>query len=213
MKVYRHEGTHALAEEIMMSTAIERYQFTVADYERMAAIGILSEDDRVELIAGEIVRMSPIGNRHVGCVNYLTDLLTEVVRQEAVVSVRNPIRLSDNSQPLPDIALVRRQTFARTIPTASEALLVIEVADSSREYDRKTKLPRYATAGILEAWLVDLDADTIERYTEPREGRYRVAVFAMRGDSLTATVLPALTVAVDAVLGPDETDAEILPTP
>ncbi len=184
-----------------MSTAIERYQFTVADYERMGEMGILNEDDRVELIAGEIVRMSPIGHRHVGCVNALTDLLADVIRREAVISVQNPIRLSDDSQPLPDIALVRRQAFTHTVPVASEVLLVIEVADSSREYDRTTKLPRYATAGIPEAWLVDLGNEMIERYSEPRDGHYRLAAFATRGESLTSTVLPALTIPVDRVLG------------
>lgn len=187
-----------------MSTAIEHYQFTVSDYERMAAVGILSEDDRVELIAGEIVRMSPVGNRHVGCVNALTDLLAGVVRQEALISVQNPIHLSDTSQPLPDIALVRRDTCTHRVPVASDVLLVIEVADSSREYDRTTKLPRYTTAGIPEAWLVDLGNETIERYTEPRDGLYRFAAFAMRGDSLASTVLPPLIIPVDSVLGPEQ---------
>ena len=183
-----------------MRIAIERYQFTVSDYERMGEIGILTEDDRVELIAGEIVRMSPIGHRHVGCVNVLVDLLADVVRREAVISVQNPIRLSDDSQPLPDIALVRRDTFSHKVPAASEVLLVIEVADSSREYDRTTKLPRYAAAGIPEAWLVDLANDVIERYSEPHNRNYRAAMFAHVGESLTSTVIPALTISADLVL-------------
>lgn len=183
-----------------MNTAIERYLFTVADYEQMAAVGILDEDDRVELIAGEIVRMSPIGHRHVQAVNRLNHLLFSVVGSDLTVSIQNPIKLGLRDEPQPDVAVLRG--IGRGLVDAAAALLVIEVADSSREYDRKTKLPRYATAGIPEAWLVDLDADTIERYTEPREGHYRVAVFAMRGDSLESTMLPALTVSVDAVLGP-----------
>jgi Uma2 family endonuclease len=186
----------------MMSTAIERYQFTVADYERMGEIGILTEDDRVELIAGEIVRMSPIGRRHVQAVNRLGHLLYAVVGTDFTVSIQNPIRLGLRDEPQPDLAVLRGAGSG--LVDAAAALLVTEVADSSREYDRKTKLPRYATAGIPEAWLVDLDSDTIERYTEPREGHYRVAVFAMRGDLLESTTLPALTIAVDAVLGPAE---------
>jgi Uma2 family endonuclease len=83
-------------------------------------------------------------------------------------------------------------------------LLVIEVADSSREVDRTLKLPRYAAAGIPEAWLVDLGAETVERHTEPRDGYYRFAAFAMRGDTLASTVLPALAVPAALVLGPAE---------
>jgi len=187
-----------------MSTAIERHQFTVADYEQMVNIGIFAEDDRVELLGGEIVTMSPIGDRHVGSVNALTDLLAEVARREAVISVQNPIRLSDNSQPQPDIALVRRGAFAHAVPIAADVLLVIEIANSSLDYDRTLKLPRYAAAGIPEAWLIDLGAGTIERHTEPRDGYYRFAALAMRGDTLASTVLPALAIPADIVLGPAE---------
>jgi Uma2 family endonuclease len=81
-------------------------------------------------------------------------------------------------------------------------LLVIEVADSSREYDRATKLPRYAAAGIPEGWLIDLGAETIERHTEPRDGDYRFAALAMRGDTLISAILPALAIPADLVLGP-----------
>lgn len=87
---------------------------------------------------------------------------------------------------------------------ATEVLLVIEVANFSLDYDRTLKLPRYAAAGIAEAWLVDLGAETVERHTEPRDGYYRVATFAMRGDTLASTVLPALTIPVDRVLGEPE---------
>jgi len=187
-----------------MNTAIERYQFTVTDFGRMIDAGIFAEDDRVELIAGEIITMSPVGDRHVGCVNILTDLLADIARKEAIISIQNPIRLADQSQPQPDIALIRRSTFTHTVPAAGEVLLVIEVANSSLDYDRTLKLPRYAAAGIAEAWLVDLGAETVERYTEPRDGYYRVATFAKRGDTLSSTVLPALTVPVDIVLGEAE---------
>jgi Uma2 family endonuclease len=182
-----------------MSTAIERYQFTVADYERMGEMGILNEDDRVELIAGEIVRMSPIGHRHVQSVNRLGHLLYTVVGSDLTVSTQNPIRLGLHDEPQPDLAVLRGT--GRGLVDAAAVLLVIEVADSSWEYDRTTKLARDATAGIPEAWLVDLGNETIERYSEPRDGHYRLAAFATRGESLTSTVLPALTIPVDRVLG------------
>lgn len=184
-----------------MAVQIARCRFTVAAYEQMGKAGILGEDDRVELIAGEIVEMSPIGDRHVGCLNVLADQLADMVRQEAFVSVRNPLRLSTGSEPQPDIALPRRSTYGRTVPTAADVLLVSEVADSSRDYDRPVKLPLYAAAGIAEAWLVDLVAEIIERHTDPRGGMYRSIKLARRGDALPSTVLPALTLSADDVLG------------
>ena len=183
-----------------MVALVARRRFLVDDYERMAAAGILGEDDRVELIAGEIVEMSPIGDRHVGCVNLLTDWLADVVRREALISVQNPIRLSDDGEPQPDIALIRRDAI-RAVPTPADVLLVIEVADSSRDYDRGVKLPLYAAAGIEETWLVDLVAEIIERHTDPYDGVYRHVASARRGESLASTVLPAMILSVDLVLG------------
>lgn len=188
-----------------MSTAIERYQFTVADYERMGEMGILDEDDRVELVAGEIVRMSPIGRRHVQAVNRLGHLLYAVAGDDLTVSIQNPIRIGLSDEPQPDLALLRGA--GKGLADAPAVLLVIEVADSSREYDRTTKLPRYAAAGIPEAWLVDLANEVIERYSEPRNRHYRVAMFAHLGESLTSTVIPALTIPADLVLGPDEAES------
>jgi len=182
----------------MMSTVIERYQFTVADYERMGEIGILTEDDRVELIAGEIVRMSPVGRRHVQAVNRLGHLLYGIVSADLTVSIQNPIRLGMTDEPQPDLAVLCGTGIG--LADAPAVLLVIEVADSSREYDRTTKLPRYAAAGIPEAWLVDLANDVIERYSEPHNRNYRVAMFAHLGESLTSTVLPALIIPADLVL-------------
>ncbi|PZR98753.1 MAG: hypothetical protein DLM67_05200 [Candidatus Nephthysia bennettiae] len=185
-----------------MSTAIERYQFTVADYERMVNAGIFAEDDRVELISGEIATMSPVGHRHVQAVNRLGHLLYAAASDDLTVSIQNPIRLGVRDEPQPDLAVL--QGGGQGLADAPAVLLVIEIADSSREYDRATKLPRYAAAGIAEAWLVDLGAETIERHTEPRDGYYRFAALAMRGDTLASTVLPALTIAVDLVLGAPE---------
>jgi Uma2 family endonuclease len=183
-----------------MVAPVARRRFTVDDYERMAEAGILAEDDRVELIAGEIVEMSPIGGRHVGCVNVLADLLWDVVGREALISVQNPIRLSADGEPQPDIALLRRGA-PRAVPTPEDVLLVIEVADSSRDYDRTVKLPLYAAAGIEETWLVDLVAEVVERHTDPHDGVYRRVASARRGESLSSTVLPAVVLAVDAILG------------
>lgn len=184
-----------------MLAPMARRRFMVDDYERMAEAGILGEDERIELIAGEIVEMSPIGGRHVSCVNVLADMLADVVRREALISVQNPVRLSEDSEPQPDIALLWRSTPRDALPTPDDVLVVIEVADSSRDYDRAVKLPLYAAAGIKEAWLVDLIAEIIERHTDPYDGTYRRIAPARRGESLSSTVLPDIVLSVDAVLG------------
>lgn len=184
----------------MASTGVRR-RFTTAEYERMAATGILREDDRIELIAGEIIQMNPIGGRHIQSVNRLTRLLSHIAGEQALVSVQNPIRLSDNSEPQPDLALLRDRDYVTEIPAAADVLLTIEVADSSLAYDRGQKLPLYAAAGIPEAWLVDLIAGSIERHTEPRTDGYRLIARASRGESLASTVMPTLILAVDTILG------------
>lgn len=182
-------------------TLVSHRRFLAEEYERMAEVGILGEDDRVELIDGEIVEMSPIGGRHVGCVNALADLLAEQVRREVLISVQNPIRLGSNQEPQPDIALVRRGAPRNSVPAAADVLVVIEVADTSLEYDRGVKLPLYAAAGIEESWLVDLVAEIVERHTEPQDGVYRRIAPARRGETLSSTVLPGMTVSVDDILG------------
>jgi Uma2 family endonuclease len=179
-----------------------RRPFTVAEYDRLIAAGILQEDERVELIDGEIVEMAPISIRHAARVNVLSALFLRRVGDRAIVSVQNPIRLGERSEPQPDVTLLRRRAdhYASALPTAADILLLIEVADSSLEYDRTVKLPLYAQAGIPEVWIVNLTENHIEVYTQPENGAYTHAQRAARGETLTATTLPDLRVAVDAVL-------------
>jgi len=184
-----------------MAAAMPRRRFTVDDYHRMAEAGILGEDDRVELIEGEIVEMSPLGPKHMRSVNRLTHIVVPQLGSDAEISVQNSIRLSTDGEPQPDVAVLSRQRDQDTVPLPTDVFLVIEVADSSRDYDRNVKLPMYAAAGIPEAWLFDLVAEIAERHSDPWEGRYRVVAHARRGESLTSTVLPGLTIAVDDVLG------------
>lgn len=189
----------ALAEH--QAPAVTRRRFTATEYHQMAEAGILTEDDRVELIDGEILEMSPIGAAHGECVGAMTDLLGPQIRGRARLRVQSSIRLGDASEPEPDLALARRRRYRQALPTAADVLMVIEVADSSRDHDLGVKLPLYAAAGIAEAFLVDVLNDVVERYTEPRDGTYRQVVRAGRGDTLSSTVLPAVTLPVDVVLG------------
>src|SRR5437868_12357745 len=141
-----------------MSVQIARRHFNVAEYYKMAAAGVFSEDDRVELIEGEIVEMNPIGSRHAACVGRLTKLLERLTGDRAIVWVQNPVQVSDYSEPLPDVALLnpRDDFYSQATPQATDVLLIIEVAESSLEYDRSIKLPLYARSGIVEVWLVNL---------------------------------------------------------
>jgi Uma2 family endonuclease len=169
----------------------------------MAETGILSEDDRVELIEGEIIKMSPIGSYHAGCVNRLNALLTRRVGPAAIVSVHNPVRLDDYSELEPDIALLKRHAdfYARSLLTADDVLLIIEVADTSVDYDRDVKLPLYARAGIPEVWLANLPDDRVEAYSQPVNGVYQAVRHARRGESLSPERLPNLVLSVDEILG------------
>ena len=171
----------------------------------MAAAGVLSENDRVELIEGEIVETNPIGSRHAACVGRLTEILGGLVSGKAIVWVQNPVQINDYSEPLPDVALFKRRDdfYSQANPQPADVLLIIEVADSSVDYDREVKIPLYARANIPEMWLVNLPKDTIEIYTQPLGETYREIRLVKRGESLTAKTLPslALTLQADSILG------------
>jgi len=173
--------------------------FTVAEYDRMIEAGILLEDERIELIDRAIVTMSPIGVRHVGCVNILNSLLTEALGRTVIVSVQNPVHLGEHSEPQPDVTVLRPRgdSYSHSLATAADILLLIEVAETSLDYDRTVKVPLYARAGIPEVWVINLAAETVEVYTEPGTPAYQSVRTRKKGDTLTPTALPDLTLPVD----------------
>ena len=158
---------------LVVDPDLPRRRLDVDEYRRMGEAGILTENDRVELIDGEIIEMAPIGDSHVDLVIVLTGRLSVAIGSRAVVSVRNPVRLDDRSEPQPDLAVLALDR-RRGVPLASDTLLVIEVAESSRAYDRDTKIPRFARAGVAEAWLVDVEGGALTRYRCPEGDAYRV---------------------------------------
>jgi Uma2 family endonuclease len=186
-----------------MDMAVSRphHRFTVDEYERMGEVGILREDDRVELIRGEIVQMSPIGARHVACLRGANRACYRQLGDDVFIHVQDPIRLPQDGEPQPDLALVRPTYDQARVPSAGDVFLVVEVADPSLEYDRGVKLPLYAEAGIPEAWLFNLIANRIERHTDPGAGGYRTVVFAEEGQLLPSTVLPVLVFDASELLG------------
>ena len=185
-----------------MSVMPRRRRFTVDEYYAMADAGILTEDDRVELIEGEIIQMASIGSRHAACVNRLTRLLVDGAGDAAVVTVQNPVRLSDLTEPQPDFALVqpRPDFYADAHPRPEDVLLIVEVALTTLGYDRDIKLPLYARARVPEVWIVDLEGDAVEVYREASEGEFHDATRAGRNDVLHPVAFPAITVPVAQIL-------------
>ena len=188
---------------MIMSVQIQKHCFSVDDYYRMADAGVFPRDARVELIEGEVIEMSPIGNRHAACVDRLNALLNRSLQHKAIVRVQGPIRLNDFSEPQPDIALLkpRADFYSNSHPTPADVLLIIEVADTSVEYDRRVKLPLYARAGIPQMWLMVLPKDIIEVHSQPVNGKYQKIQRLKRGRTLVSPTVPGLSFKVDDLLG------------
>ena len=187
----------------MTTLQVSRRLFTVHEYHLMAQAGILHEDDRVELIDGEIVEMAPIGSRHAAHVKRLIDMFHPQVRGAAIVGAQDPIRLGEHSEPQPDLTLLRPRPdfYEAAHPGPEDILLVIEIADTSLGYDRGVKVPLYARFDIAEAWVVDLTSERIELYRQPSEGQYQQTSHAARGDRISPHALPNVTLSVYDLLG------------
>jgi Uma2 family endonuclease len=186
-----------------MVIAATRRKLTADEYDRMGEAGILHEDERVELIDGEILEMPPISDDHIGGVHSLTAIFGRRLGDRAIVSVQNPFRLSDYSEPQPDLLLLRpRDDYYRSGKARPEDIfLLVEVARTSLDYDRDTKLPRYAAAGIVEAWIVNLVDRCIEVYRDPTAAGYATRIVCRRGDTLAPAAFPDLTIHVEEILG------------
>ncbi len=189
--------------EVIMALQLARHLFTTTEYHRMIEAGVLTENDRVELLNGEIIQMSAIGPRHAACVNRLIEFLSRKVSRFAIVAAQNPVQLDNYSEPEPDISLLKRRDdyYAEGHPTPEDILIAIEVADSSLEYDRHIKLPSYARSGIPEAWLIDLVSDRIEIHTQPGHGVYQEVSIVLREQKVISRSIPQLKLKADDILG------------
>lgn len=185
---------------------VRRRRFTRADYHAMGKAGILGHQERLELIDGEIYVMSPIGRRHAACVDWLMEALfaSGGLAGRARVRVQNPMAESDHSEPQPDLMLLaeRADRYATGHPAPDEVLLLVEVADSTLDFDRRTKMPRYAADGIREVWLVDLVHDRIEVYTDPAPDGYRTTRRVERTESIAPAALPDLRLEAGRIIPP-----------
>jgi Uma2 family endonuclease len=186
-----------------MSAQLEPRRFNVTEYYQMAEAGILSDDERVELIEGEVIKMGSIGSKHAACIARLSGLFHNRMSNQAIPWVQNPVRLSDFSEPVPDVCLVKRRSdfYAAHHPVPADVLLLIEVADSSLLKDRNVKVPLYAAAGIAEVWLVDLPAQSIEVYSNPSQGAYLNAQEFKRDELVTSATITDFSLPVNEILG------------
>jgi len=186
-----------------MSVQYQKRYFSVDDYYRMAEAGLFPIGTRTELIDGEVIEMCAIGNCHAACVDRLSTLLNLFFKGEVIVRVQNPVRLNDFSEPEPDIALLKKRQdfYASGHPTPADVLLIIEVADTSVDFDRRIKLPLYARAGIPEVWVMVLPKEIIEVHSQPMNGKYQKVQRLKRGRRLVSPTVAGLSFNVADLLG------------
>jgi Uma2 family endonuclease len=191
------------AQPAQATTVPTRRRFTIHDYHRMGEAGIFHEDDRVELLDGEIVEMSPIGTRHTGGVNRLNALFTRRFGRRAVVSVQNPIVLDDYSEPQPDLTILaaRSDYYSTAHPRPADVLLAIEVSDSSVSYDRTIKLGLYARKHLRELWLIDIPGGAVDVYRRPSSSGYREHQRLTRGRRIAPLAFPRVHFRIADILG------------
>lgn len=186
-----------------MSVQLLRRKFTVQQYQKMGESGIFTENDRLELIRGEIVEMSPIGIQHATCVRRLDTILLTTLGDRVLVDTQNPIQLDETSQPQPDVALLkpRADFYASGHPQPEDIFLLVEVADTTVKYDREVKIPLYAEQGIIEVWLVDINGESVEVYREPTLDGYQSIRKFGQGETLSILAFPEEAIAVNEILG------------
>jgi Uma2 family endonuclease len=169
----------------------------------MVESGILTEDDRVELIRGEIIDMSPIGTKHAACVKRLNKLLSQKLRDRVLIAIQDPVELNDNSEPQPDVALLkpRDDFYATAHPQPQDIFLLIEVSDSTVVYDREVKIPLYAEANIIEVWLVNINEQIVEVYQQPTAAGYQLMQKFTRGETLSIPGFSDVYITVNEIFG------------
>lgn len=184
------------ASDVLSRYQVPRHRLTIRDYHRLAETGVLGGAERVELLEGQLVDMSPIGPRHALAVDTLTELLVLAAAGQAVVRVQNPIVLDDNSEPQPDFTLLRRpwQGYPEEHPRPPDVYLLIEVADSSLDFDLGAKLELYARAGIREFWVVDLTRNRVLVHRNPNGNGYGSITLVEMSGTLPVEALPGVTI-------------------
>jgi Uma2 family endonuclease len=179
-----------------------KHRFSVEDYYRMAETGVLRPDARVELLDGEIIDMSPVGPFHGGVVNRLTRLFTLHSKDRWLLSPQNPLRLSDSSEPEPDVMLLKPSPddYTSRHPQPEDVFLLVEVSDSSLAIDLEKKLPLYGRAGVVEVWIVNLEELAVQINREPHFSGYASKTVLRAGDQARPLAFPDTVVDVAELL-------------
>lgn len=185
-----------------MQVVVDRHTFTVDEYHRMAESGILTQDDRVELINGEIISMSPINSSHASVVDRFNTIFNNRLSGQVIVRIQSTLQIPEHSEPEPDVMLLkyRDDFYADAHPQSDDVYLLVEVADSSLPVDRKIKLPLYAQAQVAEVWIVNLTDQQIEGYRLPSEDHYQESWVASHEQDITIPHF-TITVAVKDLIG------------
>lgn len=187
-----------------MDTVIDRPQrhaVTAREYLRMGDAGVFAPEARLELIDGEIIEMAPIGSPHAAVVRTLDRLFVRLVGDRAIVSAQNPVIATERSVPQPDIALLRSRAdcYYDSHPAAGDVLLLVEVADTTLSFDLGTKIPLYARAGIVEAWVIDIKTRSVHVHRDPGEGGYKTVLMMRSGEVIAPAALPETAVAISEI--------------
>ena len=184
-------------------TEVRRYSFTVDEFAKMGEAGIFTAEDRVELIDGEIRKMTPIGPLHATIVNRINATLMKLLESSAVLQVQNPVRLDLHNEPQPDFSIIkaRGKYYETALPGPGDTLLAVEVADSSLAYDLHEKAPRYARSMIPEVWVVDLQDKVVRVFTQPGASGYANERVMPRGSTIASASVEGLRVEVDEIFG------------
>lgn len=181
---------------------LQRHRLTVDEYYRMGHAGVFAPGARVELIEGEVIDMAPIGTRHASTVKRLIALLSAAAQGRAIVAAQDPLRLSDASEPQPDVMLLRQRAdfYARAHPRPADVLLLIEVSDSTASYDRTIKVDLYAKHNVAEVWIVDLDNNVV-RFFRHGDGTAYTDITASENPRATpVAALPGITIDLSGLL-------------
>jgi len=186
-----------------MNLQTKRRAISVEEYHRMGEASIFSIGERIELIEGELFKMSPIGTKRANCLDYLNEIFLLNINKRALVRIQNPIIVSDYSEPEPDIVIAKRLNYRENHPTSKEIMLLIEVADSSYEFDRYTKLPIYAKTNVPEVWIININDNFVETFQEPQKDNYR-KIKKISKRKISSVSFPDIVLELSSIFGDRE---------
>ena len=176
----------------LLESAPQRMRFTRERFDAMIAAGVLQEDDRVELMDGEIYSQRPPGSRHIARTMRIQKCLEQLIGSKALISVQNPIALGELSEPQPDVAVLKlaKDFYESRLPECEDILWVVEVSDSTLAFDRNVKLPRYAAGRIPEVWIMDVELNHLTIYRAPEKERYLERTVYAKGSRIPLAAFP-----------------------